>query len=131
MAEGNWAPLGIMLIIFFTIALLINLVGSSFDYDLSHPDYTNPVSNSTLFVFIHMVLSADTFDTLDTGFEVFGFDVPLPIFNPFSMLGEDVQDFALSELNVWSYVPATILYPFFILFALAFVWSVIKLLPFG
>lgn len=127
----NWKPLAIVLISVFLLGLIFNLIFNAIGTDISNPNEDSLLTNSILYTIPSSWIKSNIIDTIDTGITLFGFGLNLPVFNPFVIVGNDGQEFLISQLNVLTYLPDQISIPFTILFLLAFFWSAIALIKPG
>jgi len=126
--SGNWQPLAYVLLAMFIVGITFNFIFYSFNIDNSVPNPDNSFSNSGLYTFIYNYFNSNIVDIIDTGINIFGFDISIPIINPFVIGGSEVKDFMTSQLILMTYIPLIILIPFIILFILALIWSGFKLI---
>lgn len=128
MESGNWVPFAVVLFLAFLIGGILSLVFSSLGVDANQPNPDSIVGNSFVFVTITNWISADFIDFIDTGISIFGYDISVPILNPLAIIGQESQDWIVSQLVILTYIPDRIMIPFMIFFALAFVWTGIKMI---
>jgi len=128
MGDGNWSPLAIILGILFIIGIVFSLVFGVIGVNSAVPNPDNSFSNSGLYYFLQNYFSANIVDTIDSGINIFGFDISIPIINPFAIGGDEVKTFMMSQLVMLTYIPLILLIPFTILFILALIWTGVKLI---
>jgi hypothetical protein len=128
MGTGNWVPLALVLGTMFIFGIVFNLVFAGFGYDSSVPNPESSFGTSPLYIFIEEYLQSDVFDTIDTGINIFGFDISVPVLNVFAIGGQSMKDFMVTQLVIFTYIPLIVIIPFTILFILALIWTGIKLI---
>lgn len=124
--QGNYSPLFIVLFIGIIVALLLNFVFLAFNVNTSIVNPDSSLSSSEMFLFITNVVSSNVFDFIPTGISIFGVNISVPVFNLLAVI-PSMQEFIISQINIWTYVPSQIAIPFFIFFIIAFIWSSVKL----
>jgi hypothetical protein len=127
MGDGNWKPLALVLGVLFIIGILFNLIFGAFGINTTIPNPDNSFSNSGIYLFCQNYFNSNILDIVDTGINLFGFNVSVPIINPFAIGGADLKDFMITQLILVTYIPLILLIPFMILFILALIWTGIKL----
>lgn len=117
---GEWTPLYITLAILFLIGGLVPAIISGFVVEGQYNQ------DSFIAPFIDMVENGFTIAQIEVwGWTIFdGID-----FNPFSWFGSSVQDFIITQLSAFSYIPTAISVPLIIFCLVGLFYSIIKLLP--
>lgn len=128
MTSGNWVPLAIVLIATFIIGGILSLIFISFGVDASVINPESIIGNSFIFTTTTNYISASFLDIINTGINLFGFDISVPIVNPLAIVGSESQNWIVTQLIILTYVPDEIMIPFMILFIIAFVWTAIKMI---
>lgn len=128
MGDGNWKPLFIVLIITFAFALILGLVMNAFDIPTDLPNQNSSIGSSQTFLLLTTWIGSNIITTIPTGINIFGYEISIPVLNPFDLFGNTAQNWIVHQLNIMTYIPDVIIYPFMILFILAFIWTGFKLI---
>jgi len=125
---SNWEPLFYGLAIIFVVATIVILVFTSLNLDTSVVNPDSSFGNSPLYVFPTNYLRSNFVDMVDTGVNIFGFEINLPSINPFAIIGDDAITFIINQLTAMTYIPDVIVFPFMILVIIGALWTIIKLI---
>ena len=121
---GEWKPLYISLFMLLILGGLLPYIMASFidinSYSSSYDGYLDPI-----------ITFVGTGTNLD-------FSIPIPFlpnvdfdfdFNPFGLLGGNIQNFLVNQLVGFSLIPSVLGIFLIVIMSVGFVYSIIKLLP--
>ena len=124
---SNWRPFFYAFSILVVLNIIISLVMTGFNYDISMTNPNTTLGTSTLYNLFVNYLTANFIDLIPTGIIIFGVNVPIPTVNPFALFGNFTTDYIGGLLISLTYLPDLISIPFFILLNLSFFLFIIKL----
>lgn len=127
MVESNLGYFLIALLVLFGVGIISTNVLSLY-YDTSTANNDTLLGNSSIYTYFINGFSGGIVSLQDLGLSLFGFDLPIPFFNPFYLLGSTATTYISNSLIALTYLPDAISIPFLILLCLTFIIFIIKII---